>query len=79
MTAQIERDPRQGVELEHPWTWRDYVALTLSYVLIAEVFAALFFPDPLTLGLLTFTAACICIAGFVIDAVDAPAGVDSRA
>ncbi|WP_082575623.1 hypothetical protein [Lysobacter sp. Root667] len=41
MTAQIEREPREGVELAERWTWRDYAAMALSYALIAALAWAL--------------------------------------
>ncbi|QWP79197.1 hypothetical protein J5226_12765 [Lysobacter sp. K5869] len=69
MTAQIEPNPRSGVELKEPWTWRDWLAMSASYLLLGLVLFALWFPDPFSFRLLTGAAAAILVVAYGLDAL----------
>lgn len=64
--------PPPAERAPEPWTWRDWVAMALSYLLIALLGLALWFPDPFALALLAGTAGAIVIAAFVLDALRKP-------
>lgn len=72
MTAQIERNPREGVELTLPMTWRDYLAYFLAHALMAGLGFALFFPHPYVIAGLAFFASLVVIVAFVLDAIRKP-------
>ena len=61
MTAQIEREPREGVELAERWTWRDYAAMALSYALIAALAWALVCGDLVPVVCLLLATALLLI------------------
>ena len=46
MTAQIEPNPRQCVELEQAWTLKDYAAMTACYALVAALAVLVSGPTP---------------------------------
>ncbi|WP_223621206.1 hypothetical protein [Lysobacter sp. ESA13C] len=72
MTAQIEPNPRDGVELSLPMTWRDYLAYACAWLLMAGLGFALWFPHPYVLGLLAALAGLITALAFVLSACRKP-------
>jgi len=73
MTAQIERSPRQCVELDQAWTWKDYVAMSVSNGLIYACLAPMvLWPSPETVFWGTLGACIVLIVAFVVSAACEP-------
>ncbi|MFK3647943.1 hypothetical protein ACI2IY_05825 [Lysobacter enzymogenes] len=79
MTAQIERDPRQGVELKLArrvgrWLWarREGLAQLIVYGLVYGLAVAICTRDPVAIGVVAFLAAAAAILGHCIDQATSP-------
>lgn len=84
MTAQIERNPREGVELNSPlrrvlawlraWVWarREGLAMIVCYGIVYALAVAITTQDPVYIGLAAFLGGIAAIVGFCIEQATSP-------
>lgn len=69
MTAQIEREPRQGCELSAslPMTWADYLAMTVCYAAVGVLGWAVITRATLPAVIAVVVAAIAWIVGAILE------------
>lgn len=72
MTAQIEQSPRQGVELDQAWTWKDYAEMSACYALVGALAVLVTWPKPEVIFAVTLFAAAVLIVSLILNAALSP-------